>query len=453
MEGVEIRESIAAFAFFLILLDKLLGIKKDVSEPPFIPMSVPYFGHLMGVMGGKISYYARLSRQYGYKIYSLAMPGGRIYIVNSPDLISTIQKHPRVLSFWFIEASLTKNLGGISNKANSLLLENAQGGQQGDKGENSLVVDGMKVRHKAMSCDHLDKMTLAAIERAKKEIYLPANTTKEVELWDWVQHMFSLAVCSSVYGPDNPYEDQNLERGLSEFADHTPTFLTGLPQWLFVPKAYAAREAIVARFQDYFAAKSDQHGSELVKVKAEVLRQYGVTEGDIARFEAVNGFGILLNLLPTAFWTIHHIFSDPEALETVRKEAMSALLLEHEDALPSSVAGLTKLERLPTLTSTMKESLRFHASGAAARMVMEDRMLNGQFLLKRNSYVFIPNKSIHFDRDRQGDSVDQFIASRFGRQNGVKMHPAAFRGFGGGVKLRPGRVFSTNPIDALKIIA
>ena len=35
------------------------------------------------------------------------MPGGRVYVVSSPDYISNIQKNPRDLSFWFIEASLT----------------------------------------------------------------------------------------------------------------------------------------------------------------------------------------------------------------------------------------------------------------------------------------------------------------------------------------------------------
>lgn len=139
------------------------------------------------------------------------MPGGRIYIVNSPDLISTIQKQPRVLSFWFIEASFTKNLGGISNEANTILLENARG----DKGQKSLVVDGMRATHKAMSGEHLERMTLAAIGRARNEINKSADKAKEIELWDWAQHVFSLAVSSSVYGPDNPYENERLERDLT----------------------------------------------------------------------------------------------------------------------------------------------------------------------------------------------------------------------------------------------
>ena len=122
-------------------------------------------------------------------------------------------KVPRVLSFWFIEASLTKNLGGISNEANTILLDNARG----DKGNNSLVVDGMKATHKAMSGEFLDSTTRAAIRRAGDELrHLQGNKSVEkLELWDWVQHVYSLAVSSSVYGAANPYEDAVLERGLS----------------------------------------------------------------------------------------------------------------------------------------------------------------------------------------------------------------------------------------------
>ncbi len=140
------------------------------------------------------------------------MPGGRLYVVNSPEVIGAIQKVPRVLSFWFIEATLTKNLGGISDKANAILLDNARG----DKGSNSLVVDGMKATHQAMVGQHLEDMTAQAIQRAEKELRLLETTGTEnvIDLWEWTQHVFSLAVARAVYGPDNPYEDVMVEKGL-----------------------------------------------------------------------------------------------------------------------------------------------------------------------------------------------------------------------------------------------
>jgi hypothetical protein len=140
------------------------------------------------------------------------MPAGRLYIVNSPELISAVQKQPRILTFWFIQATLTQRLGGISDKANEILLENARG----VKGENSLVVDGMKVTHEAMMGDHLDSLTVASIQRAAKSIdeLKVGEAGKELDLWKWVRHVFSLAVSAGVYGPQNPYEDPSLEQDL-----------------------------------------------------------------------------------------------------------------------------------------------------------------------------------------------------------------------------------------------
>lgn len=184
-------------------------------------------------------------------------------------------------------------------------------------------------------------------------------------------------------------------------------------------------------------------------MRAKVLREYGIPEPDIARFEAVNGFGILLNLLPTAFWTLWHVLADPELLSAVRDEARAAGLTTLDDCLPDSVAALKKLDDLPLLTSVMKEAMRHHGAGVAARMVMDDHMLGGEYLLKRDSYVFIPNQAIHFDKASWGASVNTFVPNRFTRDSGEKIHPAAFRGFGGGVNLCPGKAYSLRLITGV----
>jgi cytochrome P450 len=234
--------------------------------------------------------------------------------------------------------------------------------------------------------------------------------------------------------------------GSSEFSDHTVTFLTGLPPWIFVRKAYQARERIVSAFNNFFAGKSDEKASKLVQVRAKVLRDYGIPEADVARFESVNGFGILLNLLPTAFWTLFHVLADPQLLEVVREEAKAAFGPQKSDAVLGEAMDLTAADRLPTLSSILMESLRYHTAGAAVRMVMEDHMLDGKFLLKRDNYVLIPNRGAHFDTEAWGANVDEFDAYRFDKRRGVKVHPTAFRGFGGGVNLCPGRMFASKII-------
>jgi len=225
---------------------------------------------------------------------------------------------------------------------------------------------------------------------------------------------------------------------IRDYAKQTLLFLTGLPPHRLVPKAFAARERIVKAFETYFENKGYETGSEMTRARRNILQTYGIYGQDIARMETVNGFGILLNLLPTAFWTIWHIISDRDLLKNARKEAEAYLQGNHDWD-----SGLGKAEEdLPLMASTMREVLRYHVAGAATRMVMEDHFLNGKYLLKKDSMIQMPNSVPHFDKNEWGPNADQFDAYRFVRQEGKKPHPVAFRSWGGGANLCPGRVYA-----------
>ncbi len=43
------------------LVENVLGIQKDSTEPPFIPSKIPYFGHLYFIIRRGVSYYANLT--------------------------------------------------------------------------------------------------------------------------------------------------------------------------------------------------------------------------------------------------------------------------------------------------------------------------------------------------------------------------------------------------------
>jgi cytochrome P450 len=229
--------------------------------------------------------------------------------------------------------------------------------------------------------------------------------------------------------------------------------LAGVFPSILAPKGYAGRESIVRGFQKYFAAGGHESGSELIKARVKSLTEYGIPPEDIARFEAVNGFGILINTLPTAFWSVYHVFSNPETLALVRELTLPLLSATTTDnGAPLYTLDVRQIREIPLLVSILHESLRYHSSGAAARMVMEDFTLNDKYLLKKDSMLLVPNREIHFHKETWGETVDTFDASRFMKTQigGSKKPPSgAFRGFGSGVNLCPGKNFATTEILAV----
>ena len=223
--------------------------------------------------------------------------------------------------------------------------------------------------------------------------------------------------------------------------------LAGFAANAFAAKAHQGRERVVAALEDYFAAQSYNEGSHLIKVRARFIQQ-SFAKNDVARFECVNGIAILVNTVPTAFWTVWHVFSDPAVLEAVRKEASSILSLEENGGSVTRTLDFSNLKRLPVIASVMQESLRYRTSGTGARMVVEDTLLENRYLLKKGSYLIIPGHELHFDEAAWGKTSGDFDFRRF-IEPPRKINSGNFRGFGGGANLCPGRMFAMTEISAL----
>lgn len=226
--------------------------------------------------------------------------------------------------------------------------------------------------------------------------------------------------------------------------------LTGFMPNVLASKGQAGREKVVSAFEQYFASGGHENGSGLAKARLQVLKQ-NIRPTDIARFECVNGIAILSNSVPTTFWTLYHIFSDPAILEIVR-EQLSIILStqENKDGTISRTIDLGRIKEVPILSSILQESLRYRSSGVGSRMLLEDVVLENRYLLKKGSFLIIPSRELHFDPQAWGSQVDDFNPYRFLKSHSSSKTPSvAFRGFGGGVNSCPGKAFATSEITAL----
>ncbi|KAG6362677.1 hypothetical protein INS49_007770 [Diaporthe citri] len=89
--------------------------------------------------------------------------------------------------------------------------------------------------------------------------------------------------------------------------------------------------------------------------------------------------------------------------------------------------------------------MRVYSVSTATRIAMEDYQLNDQYLLKKGSASMMPSTVQHMNRAVWGDTVDELNYERF-VPGSKRDNPVAFRGFGGGTTLCPGRHFASTEI-------
>lgn len=150
--------------------------------------------------------------------------------------------------------------------------------------------------------------------------------------------------------------------------------------------------------------------------------------------------------MPATFWLIYHIFSDPEVLDDCRKELWRAV--KTNDGINTIDTTYVK-NQCPIFLSTLQETFRVHSTSVASRVVLEDHILDGQYLLKKGGIVLIPASVQHNLDSAWGSDAANFDHKRFlQRSRGKRYNPVAFRAFGGGSTLCPGRHFVTTEILA-----
>jgi len=222
----------------------------------------------------------------------------------------------------------------------------------------------------------------------------------------------------------------------------------------------------VRAFAEYIRKKQWQGGAALTKARQTINARYGISPEDSARFEITNMIGILVNTAPATFWMIMHAYSHPGLLDDLRKEVGGILHvssdLDGEGPVRTLDISLLKT-KCPLLFSTYQEMLKHHSSNASVRYVMQDTLLADKYLLKKDGIIQMPSQVMHADTEIWGPTAKEFDPRRFmkpeikesnGGMGGVggvpekqaKQHPAAFRAFGGGTTLCPGRFFATTEI-------
>lgn len=221
---------------------------------------------------------------------------------------------------------------------------------------------------------------------------------------------------------------------------------------------------------------NDPETSQLIKNRAEInLGKFNMSKKMHAFGDSSLLFGALLNTIPATFWLISYIYEDGELLDEIRHEVDECVTIPASEP-NRRIMNATRLRTsCPLFSSALRETLRVTGSLNSNRYVAEDTIVTNNatgesYLLKKGSVVQIAGNVIHFQpfwgsepssfnprrfmamgeksRNEASSGKPQDPAAPFRDSNG-KIHSSAFRSFGGGNNICPGRYFAQTEIMAL----
>ncbi|KAF4554062.1 Cytochrome P450-like protein 37 [Elsinoe fawcettii] len=445
------------------VLEYVLGIKLEAKEPPIVPSKVPWFGHLLGIIAQRSRYMVTIRKKTRSPICTLPMPGGKMYVVNTPGLIGAVQRNAKTLQFAPFASKSHRSVFGTSAEAEKIVMNNIDL----KDGHWGLWYEALGAVHQALgpgqALEQMSHVMLANLSTSFNTLTNKSATrATTINLLGWLRHQLTIATTEAMYGPSNPFRDIHTETALWDYENNIMMVMANVFPQITAKKAYQGREAVVRALRSYFENNSHEQGSHLVKVMRESTQKYGLAVDDHARFELSNAVAVLVNTLPTAFWMLYHIFGDLQLLSELRAEVdVANISSDHKESQERvrTIDVEALKDNCPLLNSVWLETLRTRANGSSTREVMDDTTLDGQYLLKKGSVIQMPSLVIHNDQEVWGASAASFdprrhlpkmaIEAGADKKSKERQHPSAFRAFGGGTTWCPGRHFAKNEILAL----
>ncbi|KAE8824005.1 hypothetical protein PTNB73_08963 [Pyrenophora teres f. teres] len=436
--------AVAVIAYLIPQL--LLHGTQSKDEPCLLDTRVPFLDSAIGILRHGASYLSVVRSKHGISILTLRMPFQRLYVVYTPNLIRTIQSKanasifvPDLLDFGMLFSGLNKNSQKMLRKA--------------FKSEGNGFTTSV---HKyLLSGPSLNAATRSAVDRLSASLPNDFFDGREDGLMYLVQHQLTLAMTGAIYGPENPYDDPDIETCWQKFVPGIKHLLYSPFPFLTACKAMRARSRVIAAFRKYFAKGGHLEAFPMVAEMHCMNMGHGLSSDEAAKMEMATSLAMLSSGAVTIFWLIFHILSNEDAVRSIREELHAVASDEFEASDMISRTQVLKLnsikEQCPALVAMLNETLRYHSTVINIKQVQQDTKLADLYLLKKNAVIMIPGQSIHHNADIWGASATTFDSTRFLSASSKKnlASTSAFRPFGAGATMCPGRHFSTNVILSL----
>lgn len=191
----------ATYAF----IRALLQLTQLANEPTAVSTSIPFIGPILEMARHKSRFHAHVRDKLGLPIYTLRLPGTRMYVVNSPSLVTAVQRLYKTISFAAIESQITDSILLVSKHGKDVI-------RSGLMEDNSYTGAFAAAIHPGTRPGaNLDAMSRTALQTIAVSMdKLQNEGLKSITLFDWIRNELTLATTDGVYGPHNPLRDQKV---------------------------------------------------------------------------------------------------------------------------------------------------------------------------------------------------------------------------------------------------
>ncbi|KAL9017256.1 MAG: hypothetical protein Q9185_005421 [Variospora sp. 1 TL-2023] len=383
---------------------------------------------------------------------------GKVYVVTSPELVNAVARNSRALAFNPIIAQVGKRITG-HDEATSQICQHNLNGEHGPG-----YVTEIHDKTVAALADTYSVEQITSTMLGEMQTYLDQAEQKiHINLFAWLRHAVTRCSTTAIYGQENPLvkDGEKLDEAFWDFDESLNLLILDVLPHILATVGDRARTRIGAAFQTYFQHYvPGQTASSTMALKRHLINtEYGITPWNAGRLEVGVLIGILANIIPTMFYMLIHIYYDKSLLRRIRNELEAAAVKSDPDGRTRILRVVTLRQKCHLLHATFKEVLRHYALGATVRYVRDDTLLDGRYLLRKGMVVQMPLAVLHRDRGAWGEDASDFRPDRFLQPSaddvgkGIRQASAlAFRPFGGGTSLCPGRHVATLETMALAAI-
>ncbi|KAK1757983.1 25-hydroxycholesterol 7-alpha-hydroxylase [Echria macrotheca] len=434
-----------ALAYLVVVPQRI-----DPKEPPMLRPRIPFVGHLVGLISLAHSYHRLQYNKYQMPICTLPILGGKLYVINSPEFAQSAILN-RSLSFEPYVTDFIRRMTDVGDKAMKIYEDPA------------FFSRWLKIVYSSLTGPHLLAVNSAALRVVVNELNeLPVAGVDVPDLFLWARDLISLASTTALFGDKNPWKlDPRLLDAYWDYERDIVAMMINIAPSITAPKAFRGRALMQKALTEYLASEYDA-GSDVPKFtrdRMELEREFGMTPSEMAGLEVAVIHGAISNTIPTAYWMLVYVFSNPDLVAKLRAEA-ETVVTETSRAGPGEEGrrevsiDISRLEQnCPLLFSTLRETQRFISNAVLNRKIMADTTISdgkNSYLLKQGFDLQISHGVTHNLESVWGSNVRGFDSERFldvaKPEDGLAVQPGAYTPFGAGKHICPGRFFASGEI-------